>query len=425
MLHVLELEIMNLESALAGAATAIGLWVGLGRLWAAVFPIWRDHRKKVLLRKRVGRGAYDEETIQRSTRYYILPKCCNIDPSQEIELRHALITARESLFPIIDNFLDEHGPFRHLLLLADSGTGKTSCILNYYVHNERRPRKKRHQIALVPLGLPNALKRIEDIPEKEDTVLFLDAFDEDTRAIEDHRARLAELMKAASSFKRVMITCRTQFFPRDEEIPVETGILKVGPRKAGEGPVHEFRKLYLAPFDDADVRMYLRLRYPIWHWKMLQKATNVARSIPLLTARPMLLAHIPDVIERKTTITKPSDLYEVMIAAWLERESAWADKDALRRFAELLAIELYNGRKERESELIAREEVDRLAKEWKIELSPWQRTGRSLLNRDATGNLKFAHRSIMEYLFVTRLLATDPRCIGAVLTDQMKAFLAD
>jgi len=346
-LHVLEVAIMNWGSILAIAATSIGLWVGIGRLWAAVFPIWRDHKNKLLLRKRIGRGAFDEATIQRSTRYYILPKCCNIDPSQEVELRYTLTAARDSLFPNIDNFLDEPGPSRHLLILADSGTGKTSCVLNYYVHNERRPRKKRNQLALVPLGLPDALERIDRIPEKEDTVLFLDAFDEDTRAIEDHRARLAELMDAGSPFKCVIITCRTQFFPRDEEIPVETGILKVGPLKAGESSVYEFRKLYLAPFDDADVRRYLRLRYPIWCWQMLQKAIKVAQAIPLLTARPMLLAHIPDVIERNISVTKPSDLYDVMITAWLERESAWANKDALRGFAERLAVELYRGREER------------------------------------------------------------------------------
>ena len=61
-------------------------------------------------------------------------------------------------------------------------------------------------------------------------------------------------MVSCSSFSRVVITCRTQFFPRDEEIPVETGIRRgLGPRKAG-AECYEFVKLYLSPFDDQDVK---------------------------------------------------------------------------------------------------------------------------------------------------------------------------
>jgi len=51
--------------------------------------------------------------------------------------------------------------------------------------------------------------------------------------------------------------------------------------------------------------------------------------------------------------------------------------------------------------------------------------GRSLLNRDAEGNYKFAHRSIMEYLFVRRLVSGDEGCREEILTDQMKQFLVE
>jgi hypothetical protein len=58
-------------------------------------------------------------------------------------------------------------------------------------------------------------------------------------------------------------------------------------------------------------------------------------------------------------------------------------------------------------------------------LPQWQLSGRSLLNRDAQGNYKFAHRSIMEYLFVKRLLQGHFDCSGFILTDQMKRFLIE
>jgi hypothetical protein len=47
---------------------------------------------------------------------------------------------------------------------------------------------------------------------------------------------------------------------------------------------------------------------------------------------------------------------------------------------------------------------------------------RSLLNRDAQGNLKFAHRSIMEYLFVARFRKFPSSTPRLEWTDQMKRF---
>ena len=63
-------------------------------------------------------------------------------------------------------------------------------------------------------------------------------------------------------------------------------------------------------------------------------------------------------------------------------------------------------------------ELDLLAKEWDLQLASWQIGTRSLLNRDALGNYKFAHRSIMEFLFVKRLWREDEATFDVPLTDQ-------
>ncbi|MGH7454916.1 MAG: DUF1566 domain-containing protein, partial [bacterium] len=60
---------------------------------------------------------------------------------------------------------------------------------------------------------------------------------------------------------------------------------------------------------------------------------------------------------------------------------------------------------------------------WNIPLDEWQLSSRALLNRDAMGNYKFAHSSIMEYLFVKRFTDGDEACRGLEWTDTMKAFL--
>ena len=106
--------------------------VGTGQLYFAIYPVWSERKRRRLLRDKFSRGPYDAETIERSTRYYIRPKCSNIDPGLEKELRHALVAIQDNLVDRVNHFLDnDNDSQRHLLILADSGIGKTSFVLNY------------------------------------------------------------------------------------------------------------------------------------------------------------------------------------------------------------------------------------------------------------------------------------------------------
>ena len=225
--------LVPIAAAFTGAAALIAVFknsIELSRLWTQS----RDQR---FLNESLGRTVFDKATIEQATRYYIRPKCSNIDPAQEQEMRHTLVATREDLFAKVDYFLDEDQPHRHLLILADSGTGKTSFVLNYYTYNARRPKQKRHKLAIVPLGIRDADEILKGIPRPGETIVFLDTLDEDTKAIKEHRDRIQELMALCSRFKRVVITCRTQFFPKDEEIPVETGIAQWATQSWGEGHI--------------------------------------------------------------------------------------------------------------------------------------------------------------------------------------------
>jgi hypothetical protein len=114
-----------------------------------------------------------------------------------------------------------------------------------------------------------------------------------------------------------------------------------------------------------------------------------------------------------------------MVAAWLERESSWASKQALREFSEKLAINIYLNRISRGSEGVPYTELDILNKSWGIHLDLWQLGSRSLLNRGANDNFKFAHRSVMEYLFVHRAIFSKEQIQSTVFTDNMKLFLRE
>jgi len=274
---------------------------------------------------------------------------------------------------------------------------------------------------MVPLGKPNADEFIDKIQNKNDVILFLDALDEDQQAIKNYHKRIADLMEKCSTFKRVVITSRTQFFPSDEEIPKETGIAKVGAKHLGEEGAYSFLKLYLSPFSDEQVDAYLKKFYK-WRFKERRKAFDLIKKIENLKVRPMLLTHISDIVKSKDIEIKYSyELYDIMIEGWLDRESYFVEKSDLRNFSENLAVDLYNKSAQRGTERVHADELKSLAETWNISLEKWQLTGRSLLNRDAEGNYKFAHRSIMEYLYVKNYQYWE----GIELTDQMKMFFEE
>ncbi|MCA9401468.1 MAG: DUF1566 domain-containing protein, partial [Candidatus Omnitrophica bacterium] len=156
------------------------------------------------------------------------------------------------------------------------------------------------------------------------------------------------------------------------------------------------------------------------------KAQVLLEKIPNLSIRPMLLTHINDLIDKEIQIESAYDLYGEMVDAWLIREEKRVekiDRKTLLAFSEHLAIDLWINRRQRGSERLTPEEAKALADQWQIPIQDWQLTGRSLLNRDVIGNLKFAHRSIMEFLFVKRFLEGDKNSKDVSWSDQMQAFL--
>lgn len=230
-------------------------------------------------------------------------------------------------------------------------------------------------------------------------------------------------MEVSSRFRHVLITCRTQFFAQDDEIPKEAGIIKVGPIAAGDTREYNINKLYLSPFSEEQIRRYLWRRFPFWHPRKRRSAFALVRKIEDLPARPMLLAQIELILSLGEECKYSFQIYEQMIHSWLNREKGIAEPAALREFCECLAVDIFENREKRGAEKVTEAELASLAAKFEILLPRIEhiRT-RSLLNRDAQGNLKFSHRSIMEYLFVARFRKFPSRMPRLEWTDQMKRF---
>ena len=175
---------IDLDTIVRIIPVVVGLLAFLG--FSGQLKEWLERRKK---RNILLKGPFDEDVIRRATSYFIEPQCQNLDPAGEVELRCMLTATKEPLFENLDKFIEIDSSYRHLMIMADSGTGKTTSVLNYYARSERMRRKKRH-IALIPPGHKDADKFIENLLTKNEiapdkTVIILDAFDEDILAIEN------------------------------------------------------------------------------------------------------------------------------------------------------------------------------------------------------------------------------------------------
>ncbi|MFA7419884.1 MAG: hypothetical protein WCZ90_09375 [Melioribacteraceae bacterium] len=360
--------------------------------------------------------------IERATRYYIPTKYQNVSPSEDDEPgRKYIASAKNSLIPLFLNKVFEFARTdnKFYLLLADSGMGKTTFMINLFINYKKANSYfysiPKYKIRLFPLGLPKVLDEIKKIEEQENTILLLDAFDEDTNAEGRHKERMNEILEATNRFRAIVITCRTQFFPSRHEEPHETGFFSYG--EYGE---HKFQKLYISTFDEKDINRYLRLRFPGLHFYQRKRGRKIVGKIPNLVVRPMLLSHIEDLVNNNKIISYSFEVYQQLIDKWIERESKkpaiikkYTSSEEygalLLEFSKKLALHLYQNRKAKGGFYVTTEDnfgekLNSIFSDIETAmLSETERRSRSLLNRDSEGKYKFSHKSIMEYFLALEL----------------------
>src|SRR5438105_9822045 len=140
---------LSLVRHLAWTSVAAAV-VSIATIFQAALSGWEyisRRRERSCIERSFGADYYPSEVIDNALRYYVRPYCTSVDPSQEAEIRQ-VVSTREDLFAVVDRFLDKQSPHRHIFLLADSGMGKTSFVINYYAHNMRKRRRRR--LAVVP-----------------------------------------------------------------------------------------------------------------------------------------------------------------------------------------------------------------------------------------------------------------------------------
>lgn len=416
------LSLSEIFWALSACSIVIGVIAGLTRLVNGVLEFRRLKAAEALRQKlssSAGASAFSKEEVRDSLRNYIVPDCAQTDPSNQNDLR-LVADVRESVMEAVDRFIAHGNEYRHLLILADSGMGKTTFCLNYF----HRVLQRGKQCAVIPLGRPDVLRSIRNIEVKNDCVLILDALDEDPLALKDGEGRVKELMDAAGDFLAVIITCRSQFFANDASIPTRTGVSVVRPRRAGEAGEYRFSRLYLLPFSEDQIGRYLKASFPLWSWRGIARrgeARRLIRDIPELSVRPMLLALVPELVKSGRSVSGLFELYGFMVNSWLEREKNWISPESLLTISKELALYMYNAKFLQIPDRVSVGTLHEFASRLGIDEKDWKHlTSRSLLNRDSEGNFKFSHRSIMEYLIVLSAIEGNDGCFEYAWTDMMR-----
>jgi formylglycine-generating enzyme len=366
---------------------------------------------------------FDGPFIKRSRKYFIATYGQNASPSRQEEpgFTH-LFVARVKLIPffIKTAFNHQQQTERFYLILGDSGMGKTTFLLNLYLqYHDVFNRHRQLKMRLFRMSEADTLKVVDSIPisEAKETILLLDALDEDsliypsdpdTAADKTFRDRMDSIIKATASFIIVVLSCRSQYFPGQEEDPYE---LKI--RRADEKGFYQLNKLYLSPFTSEEVDRYLRKRFGrFFSKKKRERAHQIIGRATNLVMRPMLLSYIEYlVVDEKSTYQNILSIYEALVANWLKREAEKRKPNMeqgdfinnLYTFSRHIAVEIYRTWKKERRLSLDRKETMELAKRFDIRLSPHELTGQSLLTCDGSGHWKFAHRSIMEYFLATEL----------------------
>ena len=160
---------------------------------------------------------FTKEEIERRIRFYIWPDCQSIDPQNKNQ-EGKIAEVRSNITNTMDQFIFNDSSVKHIFLMAASGMGKTSFLLNYFAYLNNKLLKK-YQVELIPMSLKNVYNRLKEIDEPAKTILLLDGFDEIIDTKHTDLFRLHYLMNNTQEFYKVIITCHVQSIPQDNIIP--------------------------------------------------------------------------------------------------------------------------------------------------------------------------------------------------------------
>ena len=228
----------------------------LGAILIAVFPVkkWIDNCKKKKDQKKARlakinevlapiKGSGDIINDLISTKFYIPINVQKVEPNIDNEYE---VPRFDAIDYFTDQWTDKHTGKRRCLIFGGSGTGKTTFLASlvyHYILGGKGP----YTIKLLRLESSSVLADIEKIDNQENTILLLDALDENLEANRNAKEFVSKLTQITDQFLSIIITCRLQLFPNEGDLPKKI-------KSLGLFGSLEWEWLYLSPFRMENVR---------------------------------------------------------------------------------------------------------------------------------------------------------------------------
>lgn len=365
---------------------------------------------------------------------YIEPDCQRTNPADHHE-DEALRTFRQEIRKYLNAFLAgeflERDGRNTLFVLSDAGMGKSSLLMMLKLSHMMSFWPSELDFRLLKLGA-GTLETLTSLERRNKTVLLLDALDEDLLAWGQIEERLRELLALGKTFRQVIITCRTQFFPKGGRTPVES------PERI-EIAGYVCNMIYLAPFNEAQVEAYLQKRFPnkvgdrvrkLFTQEDNRRLVDARRLIALMRSlrmRPMLLAYVDVLLEARIEEQNEFSIYRALIDRWLLREETKPEGGVKRQDLWEACMTVAMHLQQTGQRNLTREALEDLVSDHPVarQIRTIDVRGRSLLNVDSAGNYRFSHYSIQEFLVAHRLITGAGAVSGVSLraTDQLLRFL--
>lgn len=394
--------------------------LGGGVIWLykksdAIFTFLSRKRKwrKNYIKNELGHS-YGDYLLPERQKCYVPTQCQGTPPHNFDEPDEAVASApkQELIKFFIEGVFTKDNTNRWLYcILAGSGMGKTTFAVQLFIEYIKHYKKSTlpYDIFIRDLGEAKVIEEISTLSKEigvkaHDSILLLDALDENINASENFAEFRKKLEEVITPFKFVVITCRSQFFPNEQEIPIESNIRI----NTSEKNLLIYNKIYICPFSISDIDLYISKKYKGWRKKkriLRAQAKKIIEKCSHLMARPVLLSYIDDLIGENKEYTTETDIYEALIDKWLKREvNSIQDVnerqnryDELVLFSKKLATGMYQNWRETGDFRLDANQMDDFCKKNNFDKGRYQFPRRSLINHDAMGAYKFSHKSFLEY----------------------------
>lgn len=293
--------------------------------------------------------------------------------------------------------------------------------------------------------------RVGDSPQSP--VLILDGFDELSRTFDKETVlkQIENLSATTQEYKKVILTCRTQFFRSEEEEKrtlVQKILHRLGPRSLA---YPRFERIYVSLFDDNQIRRYLDLCLgKTASEKFWNETVEVIFDVKDLARRPILIELIINDLDAVQNIegkVTPCKIYYTVTERWLEREEQRLPQSIVLQhkeeripknimmFMQELAYWMFTKEKDHLHFNTLRDAIDkyfdnetkRMLRLSLDNLDYQIRTCSFLSRNEAEGYYAFAHRSFVEY-FVARKIAREipqDKAQKIKITDETALFVSE